>query len=118
VDTVSAVEPMIYRVPHEEVRAILEKIPGYGLIGVDVENEASLMDDMLASEKDRIGYARKKVTENGADSAIFLVKDDTGILTINIGDVITIRIRIRGHRRFLNDLGLRREGNGTDKTGC
>jgi len=118
VDTVSAVEPMIYRVPPEKVGVILKKIPGYGLIGVDVENEASLMDDMLTSEEDRMRYAREKVTENGADSAIFLVKDDTGTLVIKIGNVVTIRMRIREHRRFLNDLGLRREGDGADKTGC
>jgi len=58
----------------EGIIKMFEKILQYGLVDIDVENSASLVDDMLKSNEDKLRYAIQKLEENNVDTARLVIK--------------------------------------------
>ncbi len=52
-------------------------------------------------------YAHRKVTENSANPAAFLVNGDIRSFRVKIRNVITIPVRVRGYERLLTDPNLK-----------
>ncbi|WP_056933423.1 hypothetical protein [Thermococcus barophilus] len=71
-------EVKIYEIRKDNIRAMLKEIAEYNLADIEVENRASLVDDMLKSPGDRLRYALQKLKENDVDTARFVIKDDAG----------------------------------------
>ncbi|NJE84374.1 hypothetical protein E3E23_00745 [Thermococcus sp. CX2] len=101
-------EPTIYNVPLGKIREIFEGIEKYGIVGIDTENEASLLDDMLQSDKERLKYAREKLDDGTIDSALLVVKDGTGTLVVKMENIITIRVTVGDYGRLIEDFELKR----------
>lgn len=57
----------------EGIIKMFEEILQYCLVDIDVENRASLVDDMLKSTEDKLRYAIQKLKENDVDTARFVV---------------------------------------------
>ncbi|WP_042680757.1 hypothetical protein [Thermococcus paralvinellae] len=98
----------IYGIPcrREGIIKMFEKIIQYGLVDIDVENRASLVDDMLKSSEDKLRYAIQKLEENDVDTARLVIKGDVGVLIVKIEDVITIRATIKEYKKFIEDFKL------------
>jgi hypothetical protein len=98
------VEPEVYKLPPEKVKEIFEGLEEYGIIDVEVENLASLFDDMLESTEDRLDYARKMLEDGNVDDAALVVKDGKGILVVKIENVVEIRAELEDYKRILDDV--------------
>ncbi|ACJ16196.1 hypothetical protein TON_0708 [Thermococcus onnurineus NA1] len=100
-------EPRVYEVPVERVREVFGRIEEYDLLSVDVENEASVIDDMLGSEEGKLRYVREKLDDGNIDSAVLVVRDGTGTLVVKMENVITIRATVRNYERLIEEFGLK-----------
>lgn len=101
-------EPTIYNVPLGKIREISEGIEKYGIVGIEIENEASLFDDMLQSDKERLKYAREKLDDRTIDSALLVVKDGTGTLVVKMENIIRIHVTVGDYGRLIEDFELKR----------
>lgn len=101
-------EPTIYNVPLGKIREISEGIEKYGIVGIEIENEASLFDDMLQSDKERLKYAREKLDDRTIDSALLVVKDGTGTLVVKMENIIMIHVTAGDYGRLIEDFELNR----------
>ncbi len=98
----------MYEIPVEKVIGIFESVEDYGIVGVEVENVASILDDMLQSEEEKLSYAREKLEEGNIDRAVMVVRGDIGTLTIKIENVVEIRIKLREYKKLIENLNLER----------
>ncbi|NJE10357.1 hypothetical protein [Thermococcus sp. MAR1] len=96
-------EPMIYPLTPEKALRILDVIEKYGVMSVDVDNVASILDDMLYSNAEKLQYARRIISEGNVDKAVLVVRDDTGILVIKMENVVEIRVAIKDYLRLIKD---------------
>ncbi|NJE13342.1 hypothetical protein [Thermococcus sp. LS2] len=94
----------VYDVDVEKAKAAVKKIQDYGLIGAEVENRASLIDDTLNTLEERLDYIIDKLDDNEPTEAKLVVKDDSGILIIKIEDIISIRLTVRDYEKLMKDL--------------
>ncbi|WP_457751434.1 hypothetical protein [Thermococcus sp.] len=101
---VTVVEVQIHKMPADFAKRIVENAEKYGVVNIDLENRASLLDDMLDSKEEKLQYAREKMKEGNVDKAVLVVRDGRGILVINIEDVVEIRIEIEDYKSILEQL--------------
>ena len=101
-------ESEVYEIPPEKVPEIFERLGGYGITNIDVENAASLFDDMLESREEKLRYAREKLANGNIDKALLVVRDDTGTLVIKIENVVEIRVMLRDYETLIEELKLER----------
>ncbi|ASJ09234.1 hypothetical protein A3L11_08340 [Thermococcus siculi] len=99
-------EPRIHEIPPEKVRGIFEELERYGMVNIEVENLASLFDDMLDSTEERLRYAREKLEEGNVDKAVLVVKDGRGILVVKIENVVEIRAELEDYGRLMRDWNI------------
>ncbi len=59
---------------------------------IDVEHAASIVDDQISTQKERIEYAIRKLEENDPDDIRLVIKEDEAVLIIKIENIIDIRI--------------------------
>ncbi len=105
---VETVDLQMYEIPVEKVIGIFDSVEDYGIVGVEVENVASILDDMLQSEEEKLSYAREKLEEGNIDGAVMVVKGDIGTLIIKIENVVEIRIKLREYKKLIENLNLER----------
>ncbi|USG99954.1 hypothetical protein K1720_00230 [Thermococcus argininiproducens] len=89
----------------ERLKEVIKKVSNYNLLDVEVENRASLLDDMLKNKDERLEYVLQKLEENEIDEAKVVVRDDSVIITLKIEDVILIRF-VFGNHNILKELGI------------
>ncbi len=99
-------EPRLYPIPPGRAREVLSRIRDYGVLRVEVENLASLFDDMLASDDARLKYALERLDDGNIDRAVLVVKGETAVLVIKMETIMEIRVALRDYERLLKDLGL------------
>ncbi|NJE02994.1 hypothetical protein [Thermococcus sp. MV11] len=99
-------EPVIYPLTPEKALSILDVIEDYGVVSVDVDNAASLLDDMLEPNTKKLQYARRILGEGNVDKAVLVVRDNAGILVIKMENVVEMRVVVRDYRRLIEDLSL------------
>jgi len=97
-------EVQIHEIPADFAKKIVENAEKYGVVNVDVENRASLLDDMLDSKEEKLRYAQEKMEEGNVDKAVLVVRDGRGMLVINIEDVVEIRIELEDYKSILEQL--------------
>ena len=97
-------EVQIHEIPADFAKKIVENAERYGVVNVDVENRASLLDDMLDSKEEKLRYAQEKIEEGNVDKAVLVVRDGRGMLVINIEDVVEIRIGLQDYKSILEQL--------------
>ncbi len=101
-------ELRVYEIAPEKAKEIFERLEEYGIVEIEVENVASLFDDMLDSKEEKLRYAREKLEDGNVDKALLVVKDDTGTLVIKIENVVEIRAVLRDYKRLIGELKLER----------
>ncbi len=101
-------EPRIYEIAPEKAREIFGRLENYGIVKVEVENVASLFDDMLDSMEEKLRYAREKLENGNVDKAVLVVKDDTGTLVIKMENVVEIRAVLGDYEKLIEELKLER----------
>ncbi len=101
--------PLKYGVDSKNVKEILRNLKEYGLIDVDVENAASIFDDLLRDEGEKIRYALQLIEENGIDSAHLVVIGNRGTIVVKIGGVVLIRAEIKEYKKLIRDFKLEAE---------
>ncbi|MPW38257.1 hypothetical protein GBV73_00820 [Thermococcus sp. 101 C5] len=86
-------EPRVYLIKEiKKLKEFLEKVSDYKLLDIEIENRASLLDDMLESKDEKLKYAMKKLEENEIDEAKLVLKGGNALLVLKIEDVISIRL--------------------------
>ena len=95
-----------YNLSPDFARKVLEDIERYGVVAVDVENRVSIIDDMLESDEEKLKYAREKVKEGNVDRAVLVVRDGRGTLTINVENVVEIRVELEKYEELLREAGV------------
>ena len=101
-------EPEVYEISPERVPEIFERLDGYGVTGVDVENTASLFDDMLESGEEKLRYARERLANGNIDKALLVVRNGVGTLVVKMENVVEIRVTLRDYKRLLEEFELER----------
>lgn len=91
----------------EKLKELIKNVEKYNLLDVEVQNRASLFDEMLKNKDERLKYAIEKLEENRIDEAKAVIRDDKVIVTLKIEDVISIRFIFRDSS-VLNELGITR----------
>jgi len=81
---------------------------GLWVVEMEVQNAASLFDDMLDSKEERLRYAREKLEDGNVDKAFLVVKDDIGTLVIKIENVVEIRVVLVDYEKLIGELKLER----------
>ncbi len=97
---------LMYEIKPQAVRRIFEKPQDYGLLEIDVENAASILDDMLKDESQKRNYALRLMEENSIDWARLIITDDGGVIVVKIGNVVSIRARVREYGKIIGQFGL------------
>ncbi|ASA77534.1 hypothetical protein [Thermococcus sp. 5-4] len=100
-------EPMIYQLTPEKALSILDVIENYGVVSVDVDNAASILDDMLDSNAEKLQYARRILDDGNVDKAVLVVRDDAGVLVIKMENVVEIRVTVRDYSRLIEEFALK-----------
>lgn len=98
----------MYEITPEKVGEIFEGLENYGIVEVDVENVASILDDMLDSTEKKLEYAREKLKDGNVDKAVLVVRDGTGTLIVKIENVIEIRAVLRDYEKLIGELKVER----------
>ena len=93
--------------PPRRPRKFLEA-GGLWVVEMEVQNAASLFDDMLDSKEERLRYAREKLEDGNVDKAFLVVKDDIGTLVIKIENVVEIRVVLVDYEKLIGELKLER----------
>ncbi|CAD5244273.1 conserved protein of unknown function [Thermococcus camini] len=99
-------EPVIYPLTPEKVLSILDVIEDYGVISVDVDNAASILDDMLYSNAEKLQYARRILDNGNVDKAVLVVRDRGGVIVIKMENVVEIRVAIKDYSMLIEDFAL------------
>ncbi|WP_246454691.1 hypothetical protein [Thermococcus camini] len=103
---VGVMEPVIYPLTPEKVLSILDVIEDYGVISVDVDNAASILDDMLYSNAEKLQYARRILDNGNVDKAVLVVRDRGGVIVIKMENVVEIRVAIKDYSMLIEDFAL------------
>lgn len=98
--------PRVYELSPDKVRQVFGVIESYGVNEVEVENLASLLDDMIESPKERLEYARRLIKEGNVDKAVLVVGDGSGSLVVKIENVAEIRVFVKEYERLMRDIGI------------
>lgn len=98
--------PRVYELSPDKVRQVFGVIESYGVNEVEVENLASLLDDMIESPKERLEYARRLIKEGNVDKAVLVVGDESGSLVVKIENVVEIRVFVKEYERLMRDIGI------------
>ncbi|ASJ04630.1 hypothetical protein [Thermococcus barossii] len=98
--------PEVYPLTREKALHVLGSIEDYGVVSVDVDNAASILDDILDSNSRKLQYARRILDDGNVDKAVLVVRDNEGILVIKMENVVEIRVVVRNYRRLMQDLSL------------
>jgi hypothetical protein len=103
-------EPCAYDVRADKMPRIFEKIENYEILNIEVENAASLLDDMLNSLEEKMGYIRRLLVEGNVDKDVLVVRDGKGLLVFKMENVVEIRIIVRDYKVLMDDFQIGRGG--------
>ena len=98
--------PVTYPINPEKARDIFDAIALYGIVSVDVENAASILDDMLESDSERLRYARRILDNGKIDKAVLVLRGDEGVFIIKLENVAEIRVTVRNYSRLIEEFAL------------
>ena len=98
--------PVIYPVDPEKALDIFNAIARYGIVRVDVENAASILDDMLGSEGEKLRYARRILDNGNIDKAVLVLREGEGIFIIKMENVVEIRVTVWDYSRLIEEFAL------------
>ena len=100
-------EVKVYSVPLEKLGRLIDTMESYGIVNVDVENAASIFDDMTKSDAERLRYARRILSEGNVDKAVLVVRGERGVLVIKMENVVEVRVDLKDYRRIIEDFALK-----------
>ncbi|KPU62456.1 hypothetical protein EP1X_08905 [Thermococcus sp. EP1] len=90
----------------EKLKEVIENVLDYGVLDVEIENRASLLDDMLDRKDEKLKYAMKKLGENDIGEARLVLKEGKAILVLKIENVISIRFVLEDVQNIIKALGI------------
>lgn len=90
----------------EKLKEVIENVLDYGVLDVEIENRASLLDDMVDRKDEKLKYAMKKLGENGIGEARLVLKEGKAILVLKIENVISIRFVLEDVQNIIKALGI------------
>lgn len=90
----------------EKLKEVIENVLDYGVLDVEIENRASLLDDMVDRKDEKLKYAMKKLGENDIGEARLVLKEGKAILVLKIENVISIRFVLEDVQNIIKALGI------------
>ncbi|NJE26691.1 hypothetical protein E3E22_08695 [Thermococcus sp. MV5] len=99
----------------DKLKEVIGNVLDYGLLDVEIENRASLLDDMLNRKDEKLKYAMKKLGENGIDEARLVLKEGKAILVLKIENVISIRFVLEDVQNIIKALEISGEVHEANK---